>query len=225
MSPSRELPGIDRGNLRLSTAMQPPLRLSSRLAFFVVLPALLASTAADAVPAFPGAEGFGSVATGGRGGQVLIVTTLAADGPGSLAEALATEGPRIIVFAVSGVIEADLLEIPHGDVTIAGQSAPGAGITLAGRLYGAYDYDVQNIVIRHLRVVPGPAEGAGEQFDAIQFSRNSRVILDHVTVANGVDETIDMYEAQDVTVQWSTIAFAATQGHPVCDSTKRVSGK
>src|SRR5690606_20513761 len=136
------------------------------------------------------------------------VTTLAADGPGSLAAALATEGPRIIVFAVSGVIEADLLEIPHGDLTIAGQSAPGAGITIAGRLYGAYDQNVQNIVIRHLRVIPGPAVGPGAQFDAIQLSRNSRVILDHVTVANGVDETVDMYEARDLTVQWSAIAFA-----------------
>lgn len=183
------------------------------LASLATLSLALPSSVA-ALPAFPGAQGFGSVATGGRGGEVLIVTTLAADGPGSLAEALASEGPRIIVFAVSGVIEADVLEIVHGDVTIAGQSAPGAGITIAGRLVAAYDYDVQNIVIRHIRVIPGPVVGPGDQYDAIQISRNSRVILDHVTVANGVDESVDLYEAQDVTVQWSAIAFAATEGHP-----------
>ncbi|HVI02130.1 MAG TPA: MYXO-CTERM sorting domain-containing protein [Enhygromyxa sp.] len=187
----------------------PALSLPLLLAGLLVAPG-----DAAAVPAFPGAQGFGSVATGGRGGQVLIVTTLAADGPGSLQAALDTPGPRIIVFAVSGVIEADLLEINHSDVTIAGQSAPGAGITIQGRLYGAYDTDVQNIIVRHIRVVPGPAEGNGQQFDGVQFSRNSRVILDHVTVANGVDENVDLYEARDVTVQWSVIAFAATDGHP-----------
>src|SRR5262245_49159180 len=118
------------------------------------------------LPTFPGAEGFGAVATGGRGGQVIKVTTLDATGPGSLQEALDVDAPRIIVFAVSGVIEGDI-EVSFGDVTIAGQSAPGGGITIAGRLLGAFDDSVQNIVIRHLRIRP-PAlpEGVdGAQWD------------------------------------------------------------
>src|SRR5689334_23066037 len=72
-------------------------------------------------PAFPGAEGFGAIAKGGGGGRVLKVTTLKSDGPGSLREACAAEGPRTIVFAVSGVIEGDVT-IEHGNLTILGQT-------------------------------------------------------------------------------------------------------
>ena len=94
------------------------------------------------------------------------------------------------MFDVSGVIAGDI-DIPHGDVTIAGQTAPGAGVTIAGRLTGAYDYDVTNIVIRHLRIRPGEPGGVpGQQFDGIQLSRNSRIVLDHVSVSYGVDETV-----------------------------------
>ena len=71
----------------------------------VTLALTLATGSAVALPAFPGAQGFGAAASGGRGGQVIKVTSLAESGPGSLAEALATPGPRIIVFDVSGVID------------------------------------------------------------------------------------------------------------------------
>jgi hypothetical protein len=144
---------------------------------------------------------------------VIKVTTLAASGPGSLQAALDVAGPRIIVFAVSGVIEGDVT-VTHGDVTIAGQTAPGAGITLNGRLIGEYDSSVGNIVIRHLRVRPIYDGGPGEQFDALQFSLNSLLMLDHMSVSWGVDETMDLYEANDVTVQYSTVEEAATMGHP-----------
>lgn len=164
--------------------------------------------------AFEGAQGYGAAATGGRGGAVIKVTTLDATGPGSLQEALDTAGPRIIVFDVSGVITADELIIPHGDVTIAGQTAPGAGITIAGRLSAAYVVGVDNIVLQHLRVRLTNPSGPGEQLDALQLSLCATVILDHVSVAFGVDETIDFYTASDVTVQWSTIEQAATMGHP-----------
>jgi len=168
----------------------------------------------NGLKAFPGAEGFGAYATGGRGGQVIKVTSLAADGPGSLQQALNVKAPRTIVFAVSGVIEADIVRIPYGDVTIAGQTAPGGGITIKGRLYGAYQYGVDNMIIRHLRIRPAYDGSDGEQFDGIQFSRNRRLIFDHISVAFGVDETIDIYEAQDVTLQWSTIEMSGTTGHP-----------
>jgi pectate lyase len=173
----------------------------------------LAGGAAFALPAFPGAEGFGAVATGGRGGSVIKVTTLAASGPGSLQAALNAPGPRIIVFDVSGVIDGDIT-VPHGDVTIAGQTAPGGGITIRGRLFGEYDESVENIIMRFVRVRPIYDGSSGEQFDGMQFSLNKRLIFDHVSISWGVDETVDLYEADDVTIQWSTIEESATSGHP-----------
>lgn len=172
-------------------------------------------------PAFPGAEGFGAGATGGRGGRVVKVTTLAPSGPGSLGAALALDQPRIIVFEVSGVIDARSLpeatfEIARGDLTIAGQTASwlGRGITIHGHLFTDYGGNFGNIILRHLRVRP-PLPGSGgqmppNQHDAIQFSSNRRVILDHVDVSHGADENIDLWNgAQDITVQWSTIGFGA----------------
>ena len=167
------------------------------------------------IPAFPGAEGFGAYVTGGRGGKVLKVTNLNASGPGSLQHALDTRGARIIVFDVSGVIQAGKIIIPHGNVTIAGQTAPGAGITIEGRLLGAYDWSVKNIIIRHIRIRPPKFnwKSDGTKFDAVQLSKNSNIILDHVSMAFGVDETLDLYSARNVTVQWCTIEQAATKGH------------
>lgn len=167
----------------------------------------------EGVRAFPGAQGFGALVTGGRGGRVIKVTTLSRNGPGSLTEALNQDEPRIVVFEVSGTINGDF-EIPYGNLTIAGQTAPGAGITILGRLSGAYEYGVDNIIVRHLRVRPVYDGSPGQQFDAIQFSRNSKIILDHVSASFGVDETIDLYESRDVTVQWSVIESSATNGHP-----------
>src|SRR5688572_18057221 len=88
--------------------------------------------AAD-LPAFPGAEGFGAVSVGGRGGRILAVTNLNARGPGSLQAACEAEGPRIVVFKVGGVIRGDVT-IHHPRITIAGQTAPSPGITIEGRL-------------------------------------------------------------------------------------------
>lgn len=171
------------------------------------------SAPASALSAFPGAEGFGAVATGGRGGRVIKVTNLRSSGAGSLQAALDASGPRIIVFDVSGVIEGDVV-IRNGNVTIAGQTAPGAGITVRGRLLARYSAAVSNVIVRFLRVRPVFDGSAGEQFDGAQFSLNSKLILDHVSIAWGVDETLDLYEADDVTVQWSTIESSSTTGHP-----------
>ena len=183
-----------------------------------------ASRAVPALVAFPGAEGFGAGATGGRGGDVMIVDTLEPFGPGSLGDALAPEDcrPRTVVFAVSGVIEVPGpsydLELTCGDLTLAGQTAPGAGITVHGRIdgYGAGG----NLIIRHLRVRPPPItddEGAvddlGLRYDALQLSGNPNTILDHLSLSWGSDETLDMYEfSPDSTVQWSTIEQSNPQG-------------
>jgi len=152
-------------------------------AFATTLPA----AGGPPLPAFPGAQGFGAIASGGRGGDVYKVTTLAAAGVGSLQWALDRPGPRIIVFAVSGVIEGDV-HIPHGDVTIAGQTAPGeAGITILGHLYTSFGAPFGNIILRHLRVrSPDPdSEWPPAQHDAIQFSTNHTMILDHVDASHG----------------------------------------
>ena len=178
----------------------------------------LAITGANtATLAFPSATGFGAKATGGRGGRVIKVTNLNASGPGSLQDALNQNEPRTIVFEVSGVIESvEPIVVRHGNVTIAGQTAPGAGITLKSRFYGAYDSSVTNIIVRHLRIRPHDFSEitgvAADQYDALQFSKNSNMIFDHVSVAFGVDETFDIYAAKDVTVQWSIIQEGSTLG-------------
>ena len=194
------------------------------------VPALSSAAPAGAAPefpAFPGAEGFGAGATGGRGGAVVFVTTLEPFGPGSLGEALDPEScePRTVVFRVSGVIEVPGkhdLELNCGNVTIAGQTAPGAGITLNGRIDGFSADPAGNIIIRHVRFRPPPItdeEGAvddlGQIYDALQLSNNPNVMLDHLSVAWGSDETLDLFElATDVTIQWTTIEESNTEGQP-----------
>jgi len=174
------------------------------------------TVSAKDLPAFPGAEGFGAAASGGRGGRVITVTNLNASGPGSLADAVCQPGPRIVVFRVSGEIKGDIF-ICEGNLTIAGQTAPGAGITIRGRLYSYDRQGIDNIIIRYLRVRPlayDSSLGPGDQYDAMQFSKSRFLILDHITVSWGVDETVDIYSAKNVTIQWSTIEESATRGHP-----------
>jgi len=204
---------------RASSASLGDMRFlaSHRVGPVIALSILFASSTASALPAFPGAEGFAAEASGGRGGKVIKVTTLASSGPGSLAFAAAQSGPRIIVFEVSGVIEGDVT-IENGDVTIAGQTAPGAGITIHGHLYTPFGPETRNIVVRHIRVRP---PGANADFppaghDGIQMSTARLVMLDHVDVSHGIDENIDFWGgAQDITVQWSTISFPNPHGgHP-----------
>ncbi len=159
--------------------------------------------------AFPEAEGFGAFATGGRNGVVIKVTNLNATGSGSLQSAINATGPRIIVFDVSGIIDGDI-HIPHGDLTIAGQTAPGAGITITGHMYTSYDEDISNIIMRHIRVRPHDPdnEWPSSQHDAIQFSDANNFIFDHIDASHGADETIDLWNgASHVTIQWSHLSF------------------
>src|SRR5688572_28204706 len=104
--------------------------------------------AAD-IPAFPGAEGFGSTTPGGRGGKVLFVTNLNDSGEGSLRAACDAKGPRIVVFRVGGIIDLQSpITVREPFLTIAGQSAPGDGICLRGNRFGIRTHDV---VVRFLR--------------------------------------------------------------------------
>jgi hypothetical protein len=144
---------------------------------------------------------------------VIKVTNLDARGPGSLQEACDAEGPRIVVFDVSGVIHGNVV-IEHGRISILGQTAPGSGVTIAGMLSTRYNppQPIDDVVVRFIRVRPTSARGSGG--DAIQFSQVRRVVLDHVSCSWACDETIDVYGAQDVTVQWCSIEESAIAGHP-----------
>ena len=157
--------------------------------------ALVGNTAiaAERTLAFPGAQGWAAHTPGGRGGQVLRVTTLAVDGPGSLSAALATRGPRTIVFEVAGVIDLERreLRIDEPFLTIAGQTAPQPGITL---IRGGLIVATHDVVIRHLRVRPGEAGVAkmgGVDFDAITTVRGAvDVIVDHCSLTWATDENL-----------------------------------
>lgn len=142
--------------------------------------------------AFPGALGWAAHTPGGRGSKLLKVTTLASSGPGSLVDALAQPGPRIIVFEVGGVIDLgqQTVRITEPFLSIAGQTAPYPGITL---IRGGIDIATHDVVVRHIRVRPGEA-GAGKRsgmdFDAISTVAAHDVIVDHCSLTWATDENL-----------------------------------
>ena len=154
------------------------------------------------VAAFPGAEGFGANTPRGRGGKIYVVKTLSWRGPDSLIEALYATAPRIIVFAVSGVIEvgkAPPLSEDNSYVTVAGQASPG-GIMLAGEEpIGNYHTNFHDAVFRliHLR-------GQG-RYDNIRFNGAHDLIFDHCDFSGATDEAFDVTVGRNLTVQWSAI--------------------
>ncbi|HQI43666.1 MAG TPA: pectate lyase, partial [Dysgonamonadaceae bacterium] len=165
----------------------------------------------EVVCAFPGAEGFGRYTTGGRGGEVYYVTTLEDDNDeGTLRYAIAQKGPRTIIFNVAGTIFLKSnLRITNGDITIAGQSAPGKGICIAG---GPVTLNSNNIIIRYLRFRVGDkTEG---QPDGLGGSQNKNVIIDHCSISWSVDECCSIYGGENLTVQWCMITESLrTAGH------------
>lgn len=165
------------------------------------------------VRAFPGAVGFGAGAVGGRGGQVLIVDTLADDGPGSLREALEASGPRTVVFEVAGtIVLQSSLRISEGNVTVAGQSAPGGGVALRTAEHvtsPAILSSADEVVIRYLRVRPGPSTELSNSVDAITVSGGQNIVLANNSFSWAVDENINLwYDASDITVQDNLISEA-----------------
>lgn len=149
--------------------------------------------------AFPGAEGFGASTTGGRGGRVIYVTNLNSSGAGSFLQAVQTPGPKYILFRVSGVINGDI-DITQGDMTIAGQTSPG-GITVHGiHCDNVYDPNqCRNVIMRHIR-----SRNPGE--DCLRMGGTDHFIVDHCSLENAGDESIELSRSHDVTVQYSVIA-------------------
>ena len=148
---------------------------------------------ASTMPAFPGAQGWAAHTPGGRGGAILRVTTLAAAGPGSLAAAIATPGPRIVVFEVGGVIDLGRtrLVIDQPFLTVAAHTAPSPGITL---IRGGIQVTTHDVVLRHLRVRTGSAgvgRMAGWDIDSLSTQSGARdVIVDHCSFTWGTDENL-----------------------------------
>ncbi|MFY2764005.1 pectate lyase family protein [Arenimonas sp. MALMAid1274] len=169
------------------------LLLATALALWPWAETRAATPPSDTPLAFPGAQGWAAHTPGGRGGKILRVTTLAASGPGSFAEAVATPGPRIVVFEVGGVIDLDRKEVKITEpfLTVAGQTAPMPGITF---IRGGLVVATHDVVIRHIRIRPGTTglpRRAGVDFDALYTVRGARdVIIDHCSMTWATDENL-----------------------------------
>jgi acetyl esterase/lipase len=159
--------------------------------------------------AFPGAEGYGRYASGGRGGKVFIVSNLHDDGPGSFRNALKGKDSKIIVFAISGTIHLESKLTINANTTIAGQSAPGDGICLA-------DYPVglggDNIIVRYLRFRMGDKNQRGGMVDgnggddAFGGVKRKNIIIDHCSMSWSTDEVFSVYQGDSTTLQWNIIS-------------------
>ena len=155
-------------------------------------------------PAFPGAYGGGMYATGGRGGKVLYVTSLADDdSEGTLRWALYQDYPRTILFKVSGTIALTRkISIKNGNLTIAGQSAPGDGICIRDH---EITINADNVIMRYLRFRLGNRDLTNES-DVLGGRYTKNVIIDHCSISWSIDECASFYDNENFTLQWCIIS-------------------
>jgi len=191
-----------------------------------------APAAATSVKAFPGAEGFGTDTPGGRGGQVLLVTNLDDSGPGSFRAAVTASGPRIVVFRVSGTILLKRrVDVTSPYLTVAGQTAPGGGITL--RMdpaaspcvdKGTMQISTHDVVIRYLRFRPGPTPCADDSHDGLTIYKAGAedIVIDHASISWAVDENLNTYDySRRITISNSIISEALSLStHPQGEHSK-----
>jgi len=159
------------------------------------------------IPAFPGAEGGGKYATGGRGGEIYHVTNLNDSGVGSLRDAL-SKSNRIVVFDVSGVIELkSAIKSFASNLTVAGQTAPGSGITVKN-YYVSFHGD--NVIVRFMRFRPGSSTLS--DMDGVGSHAKTLHIYDHISTSWSSDELFSAYRMKDTTIQWSNVSESNLYG-------------
>lgn len=200
-----------------------PLQMLLSLILASTLPAALGW--AETTPAFPGAEGYGRFAQGGRGGDVYHVTTREDNVPGSMRHGIDTaKGPRTIVFDVAGTFELKSgLRIEKANLTIAGQSAPREGVTLKD--YGLLIRNSTDVVIRYIRIRLGDKnKPIPSGPDGISLNDSNRIILDHVSASWAIDGIQDTRRIKNYTLQWSIFSEALNNSihdkgeHAMCAS-------
>jgi pectate lyase len=203
--------------LRSRLARNDIIRFWERLSILLVVTTILSirgyawTLEKAAIPAFPGAEGAGAFTPGGRGGKILEVTNLNDASPGSLRAATEAEGPRIVIFRVSGIIMLEkVLTIPNPYITIAGQTAPGDGICIRGQ---TTEINTHDVVLRYLRFRRGNIK---DRNDALGGYSVGNVIVDHCSASWGLDENLSLYRymkkmpdgsekktpSENITIQW-----------------------
>lgn len=176
---------------------------------------LLSTSVKAQAPAFPGAEGHARYAVkGGRGQSVYHVTNLNDSGSGSLRDAVSQDN-RIIVFDVSGYIDLKSdLRIQKKNLTIAGQTAPGQGITVRYYTLNFSDANCDNIIVRFLRFRRSQIKDINDSADAAWGRKNTNIILDHCSFSWSIDEIASFYDNRNFTMQWCTVGEAlANPGH------------
>lgn len=163
--------------------------------------------------AFPGAEGYGRHARGGRGGRVIEVTNLDDSGPGSLRAAVEAEGPRTVVFNVSGLITLEsklVINRANSYLTVAGQTAPGKGICIRNWTFGAIG--ARDTIVRYVRLRLGNL--AEKTMDGMGLASADHCIIDHCSISWTIDEAFSSRAAKNITLQRTLIAEALNEaGH------------